>query len=305
VEEYVAAKKSGALANDTRVAAILDETFHNETKEEFVETVKGNFSIMMLTGAVITVVLLSGVAAAHFLVKTSNPIPGKTEGGDSAGGDGGDKPKQESVAKPGKGASKEEKQAFKEAKKAEKKAAREKKRSDKELLKEEAKKKKMEKVKAKIQENDGVVVAEGSADAPQTVENPVSENEGRETGADKVTRPFEMEDKKSKKDKKKNEKTRKVSASKKDQEEQAKLESLWAQLDQDGSGALDKNEVAEVMKSMGKPVDAAGLEAAMQEIDKDGSGEVEFEEFLGWWQKQDPEAQKQLMMLQDLNFDDL
>ena len=59
------------------------------------------------------------------------------------------------------------------------------------------------------------------------------------------------------------------------------------------------------MKSMGKPVDDAGLDAAMLEIDKDGSGEVEFEEFLAWWQQQDPEAQKQLMMLQDLNFDDL
>jgi hypothetical protein len=314
VEEYVAAKKSGVLANNTQWSGILDETFHNETKEEFVETVKGNFSMLMLTGAVITVVLLSGVIAAHFLVKTDNPIPGKAEsggsGGDSGGDSGGggeptDEPKQESAAKPGKGASKEEKQAYKEAKKAEQKAAREKKRADKDLLKEEAKKKKLEKVKAKIEENDGVVVADESTDAPQTVENPTAENEGGETGTDAVAQPFEKEDKKSKKDKKKKKKKGKVSASQKDKEEQAKLQGLWTQLDQDGSGALDRNEVAEVMKSMGKPVDDAGLEAAMLEIDKDGSGEVEFEEFLAWWQQQDPEAQKQLMMLQDLNFDDL
>ena len=31
----------------------------------------------------------------------------------------------------------------------------------------------------------------------------------------------------------------------------------------------------------------------------------EYEEFLAWWQAQDPEAQKQLMMLNEMNFDDL
>ena len=43
----------------------------------------------------------------------------------------------------------------------------------------------------------------------------------------------------------------------------------------------------------------------MAEIDSDGSGELDFQEFLAWWQKQDPEAQRQLMLLQDVNFDDL
>ena len=56
---------------------------------------------------------------------------------------------------------------------------------------------------------------------------------------------------------------------------------------------------------MGRPIDDAGLDAAMFDIDVDGSGEVEFAEFLEWWQGQDPEAQKQLMLLQEINFDDL
>ena len=43
----------------------------------------------------------------------------------------------------------------------------------------------------------------------------------------------------------------------------------------------------------------------MAEIDSDGSGELDFGEFLAWWQKQDPEAQRQLMLLQGVNFDDL
>jgi hypothetical protein len=45
--------------------------------------------------------------------------------------------------------------------------------------------------------------------------------------------------------------------------------------------------------------------AQMREIDTTGDGELDFDEFLVWWQKQDPEAQKQLMLLQDVNFDDL
>lgn len=43
----------------------------------------------------------------------------------------------------------------------------------------------------------------------------------------------------------------------------------------------------------------------MDKIDSDSSGQLDFDEFLAWWQTQDPEAQRQLMMLQDVNFDDL
>ena len=307
VEAIVAAKKSGVLANHTKLASVLDGTFHNETKSEFVETVKGSFSILMLTGAVITAVLLSGVLAAHFLVKTNNPIPGSKDSGDGGGDSGSnEESKQESsIAKPGKDATKEEKQAYKEAKKAEQKATREKKRANKEALQEEAKKKKMEKVKQKIKANDGVVAEKGD-DASQTVENPTANDDAPDTDTGQAA-AFEKEDKQPKKDKKKQKKKKEktVSASQKDKEEAAKLQSLWTELDQDGSGFLDRTEVSAVMEFMGKPVDDAGLDAAMQEIDKDGSGEVSFEEFLAWWQKQDPEAQKQLMMLQALNFDDL
>jgi hypothetical protein len=33
--------------------------------------------------------------------------------------------------------------------------------------------------------------------------------------------------------------------------------------------------------------------------------QLDFEEFLGWWQQQDPEAQKQLQLLQEMSYDDL
>ena len=71
------------------------------------------------------------------------------------------------------------------------------------------------------------------------------------------------------------------------------------------TGTLDEDEVRKVMADMGKVLDDAAFAAAMAEIDEDGSGELDFDEFLGWWQTQDPEAQKQLEMLMDLDFDDL
>ena len=43
----------------------------------------------------------------------------------------------------------------------------------------------------------------------------------------------------------------------------------------------------------------------MDDIDSDGSGQLDFKEFHAWWQTQDPEAQRQLMMLQECNFDEL
>ena len=40
----------------------------------------------------------------------------------------------------------------------------------------------------------------------------------------------------------------------------------------------------------------------MAEIDLDGSGELDYDEFLDWWQSQDQLAQEQLMKLQALDF---
>ena len=45
--------------------------------------------------------------------------------------------------------------------------------------------------------------------------------------------------------------------------------------------------------SMGRPAqNAAALVAAMAELDSDGSGEVDYTEFVGWWQRQDSESQR-------------
>jgi Ca2+-binding EF-hand superfamily protein len=51
------------------------------------------------------------------------------------------------------------------------------------------------------------------------------------------------------------------------------------------------------MSDMGKQLSDDQFTRAMADIDSDGSGEVDFTEFLQWWQMQDPEAQNQLRLL--------
>lgn len=56
--------------------------------------------------------------------------------------------------------------------------------------------------------------------------------------------------------------------------------------DADGSGAIDREEVREVMKELGQKVGKRELDMAMREMDDDNSGEVSFEEFREWWDRQ-------------------
>ena len=82
LQELVADKRE-VFANDTRVSSqYYDVGLGNETKAEFVETAKGSFNILMLVGGLLTLLLLTGFVAAHYLVVTDNPIPGKNEKGD-------------------------------------------------------------------------------------------------------------------------------------------------------------------------------------------------------------------------------
>ena len=83
---------------------------------------------------------------------------------------------------------------------------------------------------------------------------------------------------------------KRVRCRRRDEGEEKELGSLWKQVDTDGSGALDREEVGQVLKKMGKVSDGEGLDKALAEIDEDGSGEVEYPEFLVWWRKQTSEV---------------
>ena len=61
------------------------------------------------------------------------------------------------------------------------------------------------------------------------------------------------------------------------------LKRIWKQVDVDGSGALDRDEVRQVLILMGRSEDEIDLDAAMEEMDDDRSGEVDYQEFETWF----------------------
>lgn len=61
------------------------------------------------------------------------------------------------------------------------------------------------------------------------------------------------------------------------------LRKLFGQIDEDGSGLLDREEVASLSTQLGAPLTKVKLDAAMADMDEDGSGEVDFDEFREWW----------------------
>ena len=64
--------------------------------------------------------------------------------------------------------------------------------------------------------------------------------------------------------------------------EEAEIRSLFAELDADGSGDLDAEEIEEVLVRMGRPLTKRALAEAMEEMDVDQSGDVDFGEFRQW-----------------------
>ena len=61
---------------------------------------------------------------------------------------------------------------------------------------------------------------------------------------------------------------------------------LFDKMDADGSGGLDRGEVANLAKTLGAEVESeADLDAAMALMDADGNGCVDYEEFKAWYQQ--------------------
>jgi calmodulin len=54
-------------------------------------------------------------------------------------------------------------------------------------------------------------------------------------------------------------------------------------VDKDGSGSLDRDEVASLSQILGLKLSPPELDAAMVQMDADGSGEVDLDEFVAWW----------------------
>ena len=58
---------------------------------------------------------------------------------------------------------------------------------------------------------------------------------------------------------------------------------IFNQIDEDGSGVLDLDEMGKLFARMGKKLDEAQLSQIFSDIDTDGGGEVEIGEFERWW----------------------
>jgi centrin-1 len=59
--------------------------------------------------------------------------------------------------------------------------------------------------------------------------------------------------------------------------------SMFEEMDADGSGYLDMQEVEQLCKQLGKKLSKKEMQLAMGEMDRDGNGEVSFPEFEAWW----------------------
>jgi hypothetical protein len=71
-------------------------------------------------------------------------------------------------------------------------------------------------------------------------------------------------------------------------QEDDRLQEVWAKVDVDHSGTLDKGEVRQVLEEMGwESVTDEMADEMMAVIDADGSGEVDFDEFSAWFLQQD------------------
>lgn len=53
--------------------------------------------------------------------------------------------------------------------------------------------------------------------------------------------------------------------------------------DRDGSGSIDRAELARLLEALGQPIDDEELEIALDVIDANGSGRVSWSEFKAWW----------------------
>jgi hypothetical protein len=63
-------------------------------------------------------------------------------------------------------------------------------------------------------------------------------------------------------------------------------ETYFKETDLNGSGSLDREEVAQLyQRARGEKLSKSQLTAAMQEMDSDGSGEVDLHEFSQWWRR--------------------
>jgi Ca2+-binding EF-hand superfamily protein/class 3 adenylate cyclase len=67
----------------------------------------------------------------------------------------------------------------------------------------------------------------------------------------------------------------------------ADVRAAFDEIDEDGGGTLDREELGQLSARLGRPLNEKELNAMMAEIDQDGGGDIDFDEFFDWWEKAD------------------
>ncbi len=58
---------------------------------------------------------------------------------------------------------------------------------------------------------------------------------------------------------------------------------IFNSFDRDGSGGIDRRELARLLEALGQPLDEEELAVAFEVVDANGSGRISWAEFRAWW----------------------
>eukprot|EP01043_Picozoa_sp_COSAG02_P040242 COSAG02_NODE_3240_length_7111_cov_9.714632_3_plen_613_part_00 len=72
--------------------------------------------------------------------------------------------------------------------------------------------------------------------------------------------------------------------------EENEVRAVFQSIDLDDNGTLERDELKTAAERLGQTMSEEELDAAMLEMDEDGSGEVDYDEFLAWWDRRKAEG---------------
>lgn len=58
---------------------------------------------------------------------------------------------------------------------------------------------------------------------------------------------------------------------------------IFKRYDRDGSGSIDRQELARLLEALDEPLSEEELEIALEVVDSNGSGRISWDEFKAWW----------------------
>ena len=64
-----------------------------------------------------------------------------------------------------------------------------------------------------------------------------------------------------------------------------RLKGVFDRFDEDQNGTIDRDEFAQFLAAIGKQMSSDQVATGFAQIDRDGSGQIEFDEFVDWWEQ--------------------